>query len=91
MRRFLNICLCLFSTFIFAQSKNISGNVKDIENQQIIPFANLIVSDLDQNVLGFSSTDKNGEFIIEIPKEIQKVYINVTALNYLEFFTEHDF
>ena len=91
MRKLFNLCFFLFATCVFAQKMVLSGTVKDAEGQQIIPFANLIVSDFQQNVLGFSSTDKNGEFIIEIPKEIQKVYINVTALNYLEFFTEHDF
>lgn len=91
MRKLFNLCFFLFATCVFAQKMVLSGTVKDAKGQQIIPFANLIVSDFQQNVLGFSSTDKNGEFIIEIPKEIQKVYINVTALNYLEFFTEHDF
>ncbi len=90
MHKILNIYFFLFTVSLFAQNKEISGTVKDIENDYAIPHANIIVSDLENNVLGFSSSNENGSFTIEVPREINKVYINITALNYLEYLFEHD-
>ena len=80
-----NITALLFIFALHSQNKNISGDIKDINNAPI-PFANIIVNDTSQpaNSIGFGYSDENGLFTLKIPKEAMRIELNITAIGYLE-------
>lgn len=75
MNRFLHLSfLLLFSLNLLAQSAKVSGQLKDENTGESIPFANVV---LVSESIG-ASTDVNGHFIIEnVPSGKQKLQISV--------------
>lgn len=74
--------LLLGSITLFAQSKNIHGNVIDQHNASLIG-ANIVVYDSNHNMINYSTTDKNGNYTISF-KQDNTMYIKVSFIGYAE-------
>lgn len=67
----------------FAQQK-ISGTVQEAQTQKPIPFASVNV--LSENkIIAFKTTDKEGQFTLNLTKEYADLYIQINHLTYEKF------
>lgn len=72
MRQIVLSFLLVFSTFIYADAKNIKGSVKDSEGNCI---AGVVVSD----GLNTTQTDSKGRFVIDTDKDSRFVFISTPS------------
>ena len=74
---------CIFCSY--GQQKEIHGTIKNIEGNPIA-FANIVVQDTTEakKVITYGYSKEKGSFVLEIPSNIMKVLINVTAIGYQE-------
>jgi hypothetical protein len=83
MRKLFNL-IVLFGFVTYAQQKEISGTIKNIEDKPV-PFANIVVNDTTPaQPITFGHSDKAGDFTLKIPKDITMVIMNITAIGYRE-------
>ena len=79
MKSFISILIFLwFPTLLFSQSNwKISGKVLE-KSKAPVPFANVFVN----NTSIGTSTNKNGEFVLNIPARIQKIELVISFVGY---------
>ncbi len=64
---------------------SITGTVLDKEGNNVVEAANVMIKSSSGKIIGFSTTDQNGEFNIIISKSEDGITINVTALGFKPF------
>ncbi len=80
MRNLLLIYALLFSMKI--QGQSIQGHLLDLENNSIIPYATLVITNLNDGLKKISITDDNGIYSFKLNSGTYKLQINVIGYKF---------
>jgi len=84
----MKVSICLFLIIWFGQicfaQQMISGKVQEANTQKPIPFASVNI--LSENkIVAFKTTDKEGQFMMQLSKEYTTIYLQINHLTYEKF------
>ncbi len=72
----------MVSVVVFSFAQTYKGTVKDTENKPI-PFANVVLFSLpDSTFVTGTTTEENGNFLLESKKKIAKGYLEVSFIGF---------
>lgn len=82
MKCLLAICILSSSSVVCLSQITVKGTVSEALNGNAIPGANVIVKNHDGKLMGFSSSDENGNFSIENIPSKDSLTINATMVGF---------
>lgn len=82
MKYLLTLFILLLNCVTLMSQTVVRGNVSKAASGKNIAGANVMVKNLKGKLIGFSSSDKNGDFSIKINESADSLTINVTMLGY---------
>ncbi|MBD0404951.1 hypothetical protein [Flammeovirga sp. EKP202] len=79
MRKFLFLIPILFFSFPLFSQTNIKGNITNIENDEVVPFAVVSICQYQQNkIISYGVSDSLGRFELKVPKKVKVFDIKVS-------------
>lgn len=85
MKYLLTLYILFMSCASLMSQSVVRGNVLETTSGKPITGANVMVKNLKGKLIGFSSSDENGDFSIEINESTDSLTINATMLGYKTF------
>jgi len=61
----------------------LKGNIVEEKNNDAIPYVNILVKTLDNKLIDFTSTDKDGFYTIKLPSNFSKLIIETSIISQL--------
>ncbi|MDE6536592.1 MAG: TonB-dependent receptor [Muribaculaceae bacterium] len=85
MKYLIALYLSLISPILILSQTIINGKVLEETSEKAIIGANIMVKNLNGRMIGFSTSDKNGDFHLNIRESADSLIIDVTAKGYKTF------
>ena len=85
MKHILALSLLLANCTILMSQTVVTGNVSEADSEVAIAGANVLVKNLKGKLIGFDTSDENGDFSIKINESADSLIINSTMIGYKSF------
>ena len=85
MKHLLALSLLLANCTILMSQTVVTGNVSEADSEVAIAGANVLVKNLNGKLIGFDTSDENGDFSIKINESADSLIINSTMIGYKSF------
>src|SRR5690606_28691676 len=81
----VTLLLSLLSSIVVAQNRTLKGSILDRQTKQPIPAASVMLKSKENKILSFKTTDRKGQFLLEIKQPDDELFLEINHLGYKKY------